>query len=99
MLRGADIIGSYGLIMNDFISRQDLWPWFAALYVEKSERGNNLGAKLLEHGRKEAGRLGFARIYLCTEHIDYYEKYSWKKIGEGFHPWHESSSIYDSKTI
>lgn len=94
MMRGDNIIGSYGIIMNDFISRQDLWPWFAALYVENSERGNKLGALLLEHGRQEAKRLGYKKLYLCTEHVGYYEKYGWQKIGLGYHPWHESSSIY-----
>ena len=99
MLDGGRIIGSYGLISNDFISRQDLWPWFAALYVEESERGRGLGAVLLEHGRREAGRLGYERLYLCTDHKGYYEKYGWEKIGEGFHPWNESSSIYAASTI
>lgn len=99
MLRDDEIIGSYGLIMNDFISRQDIWPWFAALYIEESERGKKLGANLLEHGRKEAGRLGFEKLYLCTDHIDLYEKFGWKKIGKGYHPWHEASSIYENSTI
>lgn len=94
MLRGDEIIGSYGLIMNDFISRQDLWPWFAALYVEESERGNRLGGVLLDHGKKEAAKLGFNELYLCTDHVNLYEKYGWIKIGVGYHPWHESSSIY-----
>ena len=94
MFRGDEIVGSFGLILNDFISRQDVWPWFAALYIEESERGKNLGSMLLEHGRKEAARLGFEKLYLCTDHIGYYEKYGWKKIGKGYHPWHESSSIY-----
>ena len=94
MLRGDEIIGSYGLIINDFISRQDLWPWVAALFVEESERGRNLGSMLLEHGRKETAKLGFEKLYLCTEHVGYYEKYGWIKIGKGYHPWHETSSIY-----
>lgn len=99
MMEDDVIIGSYGLITNDFISRQDLWPWFAALYIEESERGRGLGSILLEHGRREAGKLGYDKLYLCTDHKGYYEKYGWKKIGEGFHPWDESSSIYVRKTI
>jgi len=88
------IIGSYGIIMNDFISRQDIWPWFAALYIEESERGRGLGSVLLEHGRREAGKIGYEKLYLCTDHIGFYEKYGWTKIGKGYHPWHEESSIY-----
>jgi N-acetylglutamate synthase-like GNAT family acetyltransferase len=94
MFREDEIIGSYGLIMNDFISRQDLWPWLAALFIEESERGKSLGSALLEHGRKEAKKIGFNKLYLCTGHTDFYEKYGWEKIGIGYHPWHEFSSIF-----
>ncbi len=76
-----------------------MWPWFAALYIEESERGKKLGAVLLEHGRKEAGRLGFENLYLCIEHINFYEKYGWKKIGKCYHLWQEASSIYENSTV
>lgn len=81
MLRGDDIIGSYGLIENDFMVRKDLMPWLCALYVEESERGKALGAKLLEHGRQEVGKLGFDKAYLCTDHVGYYEKFGWSFFG------------------
>lgn len=99
MIEDGEFIGSYGLIVNDFISRQDLWPWFAALYIEKSARGRRLGSVLLEHGRKEAGKFGYDKLYLCTDHIGFYEKFGWTKIGTGFHPWGEESSIYSADTI
>lgn len=99
MLKGDEIIGSYGLITNDFISRQDLFPWFCALYIEENERGKQLGAKLLEHGRIEAANLGYEKLYLCTSHNGYYEKYSWKHIADGFHPWGSESKIYENETI
>lgn len=94
MMKGDKIIGSYGLITNDFISRQDLYPWFCALYIDKEERGRALGAELLEHGVKEAAALGFKNLYLATDHIGYYEKYGWSHIGTGYHPWGEASRIY-----
>jgi len=78
------IIGSYGLIVNDFISRQDLWPWLCAVYIEESERGKALASRLLEHGRKEAARLGFPTAYLSTDHVGLYEKYGWQYIGQGY---------------
>jgi len=84
MLKGDEIIGSYGLIVNDFISRQDLWPWLAALYIKKSERGKELGSYLLEHARKEASKLGFPIVYLSTNHVGYYEKYGWKFIAQAY---------------
>lgn len=95
MLKNGEIIGSYGLIANDFISRQDLYPWLCALFIEKDERGRQLGVKLLEHGRTQALKLGFGKLYLCTNHNGYYEKYGWKHIANGFHPWGEESKIYE----
>lgn len=95
LLYDDEIIGSYGLITNDFISRQDLYPWLCALYIEESHRGQQLGAMLLEHGRAEAAKLGFSKLYLCTDHNGYYEKYGWKHIADGYHPWGEKSKIYE----
>ena len=34
MLDEGKIIGSYALLINDLISRQDLFPWFACLFVD-----------------------------------------------------------------
>ena len=84
MMEGNTIIGSYGLIVNDFVSRQDLWPWLCAVYIEESHRGRALGSRLLEHGRREAGKLGFETVYLITGHVGFYEKYGWEHMGECF---------------
>lgn len=92
------VIGGFGLITNDFISRQDLFPYLCALYIEEDKRGNKLGSVLLEHGRKESKRLGFDKLYLCTDHNGYYEKYNWRFIGVGYHPWNHVSRIYEADT-
>ena len=84
MLKDDEIIGSYGLIVNDLTSRQDLWPWLCALYVEKNERGKALVSRLLAHGRQEAKKLGFSKVYLVTDHVGFYEKYGWRYKGQGF---------------
>lgn len=94
-----EIVGGCGLIQNDFVDRTDLFPYLCALFVEEEARGNALGAKLLENARIEAGRLGFDKIYLCTDHTAYYEKHGWKYIAIGHHPWGETSRIYEADTI
>jgi len=92
------IIGSYGLIVNDFISRQDLWPWLCALHINESYRGHAFGAKLLEHGRAEAAKLGYKTLYLCTNHIGYYEKYGWQYKCDGYDRSGEPCRIYEIDT-
>lgn len=98
MLLGSRIVGGAGLISNDFISRMDLWPWLAALYVEEDCRGQALGGRLLRHALAHAAQLGFDHLYLCTDHIGYYEKYGFAYLADGYHPWGESSRIYCAPT-
>lgn len=96
LLMDADkIIGCAGLITNDFISRMDLYPWVCAVYIEEEYRGNNYSAILLERAKNDAKAGGFSNLYLCTDHIGLYEKYGFKHIGKGYHPWGESSRIYE----
>jgi len=99
MTKSDEIIGSYGLIVNDFISRQDLWPWICAVYIEESERGKALGSRLLEHGRLEATKLGFPMVYLSTDHVGLYEKYEWRYIGQGYSVNGESTRMYEAKSM
>ncbi|MBA9027159.1 GNAT family N-acetyltransferase [Peribacillus huizhouensis] len=90
------IIGCAGLISNDFISRMDLWPWICAIYIEKSYRGKSLGKELLIRAKGDAEKAGFNQVFLCTDHIGYYEKYGFTYIGDGYHPWGSRSRIYTS---
>jgi len=94
LMEGDEIIGGAGLITNDFISRMDIWPWICALYIEEAYRGQAYGALLLEKACQDAKAGGFAAVYLCTDHVGYYEKYGFEHIGTGYHPWGESSRIY-----
>lgn len=89
------LIGCAGLITNDFISRMDLYPWLTALFIDEEYRGNAYAQLLVDRAKSDAYKSGFKKLYLSTELVGYYEKYGWKYIGDGYHPWNEQSRIYE----
>lgn len=98
LLRDSEPIGCYGLVTNDFISRHDLYPWFAALYIEEGERGQQLGSLLLEHATEQTAEAGFSTLYLTTDHDGFYEKYGWKRMEDGYERDGTPAKIYIKST-
>ena len=88
------IIGCVGLITNDFIGRMDLFPWLCALYINEEARGNNYAKLLIEKVISDTNKIGYPNLYLCTDHIGYYEKFGFTYLVQGFHPWGDESRIY-----
>ena len=92
ILTGDKVISVLGLIDNDvlvgFISlfkydgdeRRDLTPWYATMYVKDEYRGRGYSKILNKAILEEATRLGFSKIYLKTDLVNYYEKYGAKYI-------------------
>jgi N-acetylglutamate synthase-like GNAT family acetyltransferase len=84
LLENGKIIGGYALLANDMLSRQDLMPWFACLFVQENSRNQGLATILLNHGVKEAKRLEFEILYLYTELTGFYEKSGWNYFDSGY---------------
>lgn len=99
LLNGQDIIGSYALLTNDIISRQDLLPWFACLFIDKQFRNRGYAEELLIHGLKETNKKGFEKLYLSTDLKGFYEKKGWNLFSIGYSTNGEKFNIYAKSTI
>ena len=63
----------------DMITRPDLSPWLAAVYVAPEFRHNGIGSKLVRAVMQEAVVLGLDRIYLFTPNkINFYNRLGWQ---------------------
>lgn len=93
-----DIVGSYALLTNDIISRQDLMPWFACLFVNDEHRNKGIASQLMQHGISEAHQKGFEKLYLSTHLISFYEKMGWEHITNGYHVDDSEIKIYEKLT-
>ena len=95
LLESDNFIGCAGLITNDFISCMDLMPWLCSLYIEEEHRGKALGCLLIDRIKLDSANAGFKKLYLATDHVGYYEKYGFEFLCIGYHPWGESSRVYE----
>lgn len=71
------IAAGAGIIENDFHDRPDLRPNLCALFVEPPFRRQGLARLLLDQARQDMARIGVERLYLVTDHTDFYERCGW----------------------
>ncbi len=92
----TDILGFYQLVSNDGLTQHtELYPFVATLFVHPRYRGGHgIGEMLLTHAKYETARLGYEKLYVCTDHIGYYEKYGFYEIGLDTPVWGGACKIY-----
>ena len=70
-----ELIGFISLFKYDGDERRDLTPWYATMYVKKEYRGIGYSKILNNAVLEEAKKLGYDRVYLKSNLINYYEKF------------------------
>lgn len=96
----ADVLGFCQLARHDDLTvRTELTPFVKALFVDPDLRGGfGWGEMLLTHAKYEAARLGYEKLYVCTDHIGYYEKYGFREIGQDIFTWGRACKVYECDT-
>lgn len=90
-------VATIGLWRCDLMSRQDLFPWLASLYVDPEYRSRGIGKKLQDFIIRYCKEKNYETVYLYTDLVDYYEKTGWQIIGKGLTEDMESVNIYQHR--
>lgn len=74
------LIGFISLFKYDGDEKRELTPWYATMYVKKEYRKKGYSKLLNNAILDEARKLGYKKIYLKTDLVNYYEKFGAKYI-------------------
>ena len=80
MIEDDSLLGFISLFKYEDDINEELTPWYATMYVKKEYRGNGYSKILNNEILKEAKKLGYKKVYLKSNLINYYEKFGAKYI-------------------
>ncbi len=79
-------------------SSDDMWekytPYIGYLFVDEKYKGRRLSQQLISYAMSYLKALGFLRVFLVSDHENFYEKYGFKVIDRKSAPWGEIEKIY-----
>ncbi len=90
-------VATVGLWRCDLMSRQDLFPWLASLYVDPAYRHRGIGKKLQQFILDYCKKQQYSKVYLYTDLVNYYEKTGWEQLDYGWTEDMEKVRIYQYK--
>lgn len=80
---GERIIAFCTLTEKDEMPEEyDFSPFIGFVFVDDEYRGRRISEKLINTASDYAAGLGYDIVYIMSDHIGFYEKYGFEKIGE-----------------
>lgn len=80
LLDNKVLLGFISLLKTDGNEKTELTPWYGTMYVKKEYRGKGYSKILNNAILLEAKKMGYDKVYLKTDLINYYEKFGAKYI-------------------
>jgi GNAT superfamily N-acetyltransferase len=83
---GGEPVGCASLIEHDMLTRPELSPWLAGVFVLPEHRKRGIGAALVKRVIQEARALGTPRLYLYTSGFGaLYLRLGWSVVERTFY--------------
>lgn len=98
LTEGDELVSFVTLTRRDCIDDEKLYPWLGFFYTFPSHRGHRYGGQLLDFVTREAGKRGYPRVYLATDHQNLYEKYGFTYLENRMDIYGADSRIYVRNT-
>ena len=70
-----ELVGFISLLKKDGDCEVELTPWYATMYVKKEYRGRGYSRILNDALLEKSKKLGYTKVYLKSNLINYYEKF------------------------
>ena len=98
--KNTQIIGYYSLVEKELIKDNLTYtPWLGTLFIRKKYRGMHYSPILIADACQRVKDMGYGNLFLATEHIGYYEKFGFIKIGSGQYLWGTTTKFYKKQLL
>ena len=88
----SSIAGFCTLTAADCIPDVPYTPYISFIFVGEPYRGHRFSQRLIRFALNYAREIGFAQVYLVSDHVNLYEKYGFVKIDEKPAPWNPAAT-------
>ncbi len=65
-LEADELLGTVTLVEHEMLTRPELSPWVAGVYVAPAHRDRGIGSALVRYAVHQAAQMGVKRLYLYT---------------------------------
>lgn len=88
------ICGFCTVVKKDCILDLEYFPNIGYVFVDENYRGNRLSQRLLNYAMEYLKEVGFEKVYLVSDHDNFYEKYGFVVIDRVMAPWGAEQKLY-----
>lgn len=77
LMDGENLVSFLTLTGQDAVRDEAITPWIGFVFTQPSYRGHRYAGRLLNHAESCAAKMGYAKVYIATDHAGLYEKYGY----------------------
>lgn len=77
LMDGENLVSFLTLTGQDAVRDEQITPWIGFVFTQPEYRGHRYAGLLLQYAEQQAGKLGYRKVHIATDHVGLYEKYGY----------------------